>query len=230
MRKKNMLIAAVASLVVLATVGGTLAFFTDTETAVNVVTMGNVNIEIDEDPTNSIEDDPRYDFGYEFIEDGTGFKYTGVVPNDTVYKIADIHNIGANSAYVRLKIDTTITAANGDPLLSDGIRYMHTSPSTEGGFAERKFADDGYYYYEDILLDKNSAEEQKPDADCFEFLHHVLIPETWGNEYAGATIKINIIAEAIQSDNVEVGEVQGAEATKAAFSQIDSSDIIPFKK
>ena len=44
MKKRTKLITAAVSLGALMTVGGTLAWFTDSETATNVVTTGNVNV------------------------------------------------------------------------------------------------------------------------------------------------------------------------------------------
>ena len=49
MKKKVALTAAAVALVGTLAVGGTLAWFTDTETATNVVTMGKVDILLKED-------------------------------------------------------------------------------------------------------------------------------------------------------------------------------------
>ena len=48
MKKKYALALAAAAMVGTLAVGGTLAWFTDTETATNVVTMGNVDITLSE--------------------------------------------------------------------------------------------------------------------------------------------------------------------------------------
>ena len=49
MRRKVALTAAAVAMVGTLAVGGTLAWFTDTETATNVVTLGNVDIVLNED-------------------------------------------------------------------------------------------------------------------------------------------------------------------------------------
>ena len=49
MKKKVALTAAAVAMVGTLAVGGTLAWFTDTETATNVVTMGEVDIKLSED-------------------------------------------------------------------------------------------------------------------------------------------------------------------------------------
>ena len=49
MKKKSILMAAIAvMLVAVLVVGGTLAYFTDTKSATNTFTMGNVKIALDE--------------------------------------------------------------------------------------------------------------------------------------------------------------------------------------
>ena len=53
MKKKTILVAAIAVMLVAAlVVGGTLAYFTDTKTADNTFTMGNVAITLDEKNAN----------------------------------------------------------------------------------------------------------------------------------------------------------------------------------
>lgn len=227
MKKKSALIAVVAALGILVSVGGSMAFFTDTETATNTVTLGNVNITVDEEPTKGIlqeaSEDGQISYTWNEEADGT-WTYGNVVSKDTIHKIADILNDGKNSAYVRVKIETTVMNANGDPMSTEGIRYMHRQP--DDSYTDRAFSDDGYYYHDRVLLDSSSA---VANEDCFRFLDQVLIP-AWGNEYAGATISIKIVAEAIQSDHVEVGAATGAEATKAAFATVTADQIVKYNK
>ncbi len=49
MNKKILSLVAVVALVIVAVVGGTLAYFTDTDSADNVFTVGNVDIQLNED-------------------------------------------------------------------------------------------------------------------------------------------------------------------------------------
>lgn len=91
MRKKIGLIAATAALGALLVVGGTLAWFTDTETATNVVTTGNVQIAIQE---NGDKMDP-----------GERLTFAGAqTPGQSLDKKVEILNIGKNDAYIRVKI------------------------------------------------------------------------------------------------------------------------------
>ena len=91
MKKKYALALAAAAMVGTLAVGGTLAWFTDTETATNVVTMGNVDITLSE---AGGEDGA--------IIDG-GLEYTDVMPGDKFQKTVTIKNNG-NDAYVRAVI------------------------------------------------------------------------------------------------------------------------------
>ena len=84
MKKKN-LIAVAIILALLLVIGGMIAYFTDTDTATNVFTLGNVDISIDEvfEPTDA----------------------QGLVPGDTVNKAPSISNDSdAASAYVFAEI------------------------------------------------------------------------------------------------------------------------------
>ena len=68
MKKKVALTAAAVALVGTLAVGGTLAWFTDTETATNVVTMGEVDIRLSEDG------------GKDGIIGNNGLEYDNVMP------------------------------------------------------------------------------------------------------------------------------------------------------
>lgn len=124
--KKLIVLIAVAALVALAIVGATLALFTDKKEVTNVVTMGNVMIELTE---------PAFDYGDNTISD--------VVPRQEIGKDPTIENVGINDAYIRAKITyeglTTAQAAELEALLDINLA---------GGWAK---AADGYYYYWDVL-------------------------------------------------------------------------------
>lgn len=103
MKKKLGLITATVALGALLAVGGTLAWFTDTETATNVVTTGNVQVAIQENGTE--------------MEPGGGIEFEGPqTPGQTLDKAVAIINKGANDAYVRVQItndaDLNLTFSN----------------------------------------------------------------------------------------------------------------------
>jgi len=84
MKKRKIILAAVA-LLALFFIGGTMAYFTDQEHAVNTFTLGNVDITLTEtswDSTNA----------------------EGLLPGATVAKNPVINNVGTSPAYVFLEV------------------------------------------------------------------------------------------------------------------------------
>lgn len=92
MKKKSILLGATAVMLVAAmSIGGMLAYFTDTDTEENTFTVGDVKIQVNET-----------------FEQGSIAN-----PGVAVSKNPTIENIGANDAYVRMKV-----------VLSDGMAWM----------------------------------------------------------------------------------------------------------
>lgn len=97
MKKKITAIFLCVALVAIAIVGASLAYFTDTKTAENTFTMGNVQITLDETNVN----------GQGRVTSNTYNTYPGAV----VTKDPIVHNIGANAAYIRatVKVENWVT-------------------------------------------------------------------------------------------------------------------------
>ena len=96
MKKKSILMAAIAvMLVAVLVVGGTLAYFTDTKSANNTFTMGNVAITLDETDVNN----PA-------ARTTKGNTYN-VYPGQTVKKDPIVHNTGKNAAYIRATVNVS---------------------------------------------------------------------------------------------------------------------------
>lgn len=118
MKKKILAISLVVSLVAVAALGVTLAYFTDTDTVDNVFTMGNVEIMLRE---------PGWD-GYDFDDEEIGTpdptnaalgynEAKPLLPGDTAAKDPQVKNTGSNGAYVRMKV--TISNYSGFQEASD---------------------------------------------------------------------------------------------------------------
>ena len=91
MKKKSILMAAIAvMLVAVLVVGGTLAYFTDTKSATNTFTVGDVKIKLDESNVNDPDGDRV-----------TSNEYTGMLPGIQYKKDPVVTNTGKNGAYVR---------------------------------------------------------------------------------------------------------------------------------
>ena len=91
-KKKITALFLLVAVLAAAVTGVTLAYFTDTDSAVNTFTVGDIEINL-----------------YEIGEDGTtkvepGLSYEKVLPGVPVAKAPYVENIGSNDAYVRLRV------------------------------------------------------------------------------------------------------------------------------
>lgn len=143
MKKKSILVVAIAVMLVAAlVVGGTLAYFTDTKAKDNVFTVGNVSIQLiestyhregnDNSGDKDIPDPTHTASGMKYVTDGhkaftdaeikadaekyadyIGTKGVGMVPGRGVAKCPYVINTGANAAYIRIRVMVP-SAANKD--------------------------------------------------------------------------------------------------------------------
>jgi len=196
--KNKKLIAAVAAaaLVAVIGVGATLAYFTDSDEAKNVLTLGAVDIELTE---------PNYKGDAE---------YENIVPGDVIVKDPIITLASTSEdAYVRVKLEIDIKKqifsedgkeVLGENELENGLEdeaikdLMNGTDDTEGLSAQIQAngwyfnEEEGYYYFnEKLTQDSNKAI----------FFRQVNIPFDWDNDMADTIIRVNVYAEAIQADN-----------------------------
>lgn len=143
MKKKSILVVAIAVMLVAAlVVGGTLAYFTDTKAKDNVFTVGNVSIQLiestyhregnDNSGDKDIPDPTHTASGMKYVTDGhkaftndeikadaekyanyIGTKGVGMVPGRGVAKCPYVINTGDNAAYIRIRVMVP-SAANKD--------------------------------------------------------------------------------------------------------------------
>ena len=182
--KKWKIVALCTVLACLAIVAsGTLAYFTASETAHNVITSGGVAIQLIEQTQN---------------EDGSLVPWKnvgGVMPGAEISKIVTVKNTGASDAWVRIKVEKTITLARGvqgTPDLSLVRLDINTEDWTEQG---------GYYYYNHSL---------KPGETTKPLFKTVTFAPEMGNMYQNSKADIVVQADAVQVAN------NGASATVAA--------------
>ena len=104
MKKKIFAICLVVALAATAIVGGTLAYFTDTDAATNTFTVGNVKIAIREefDPDTAV-----------------------LIPGKDINKDVFVKNTGAQDAYVRVHIAIPTSVDDGDPSLDASKNFLH---------------------------------------------------------------------------------------------------------
>lgn len=172
--KRKLFFIAVIVICLSLTAYGTLAYFTAEDTAHNIITSGNVDIELrewaDEDKTEP------------FPEEGI----SGVMPNTSVTKIVEVENTGSGSAWVRVKVDNYVVFALGDEIESDSDKLIidfNTKDWTRKG---------EYYYYNTPLA---------AGATTVPLFTSVYFDAAMGNEYQNATARVVVSAQAVQSAN-----------------------------
>lgn len=186
MKKKVALTAAAVALVGTLAVGGTLAWFTDTETATNVVTTGHVDISVMEKDSAAGTYEEKNDSGLTL--DG---KY---VPNATVDKFVTVkNNNNSSKAWIRVKIEMPYSM-NDAVLKGKNEKWIKNTADSS----------DEYYYYTDAV-DANQS--------TGELITGIQLPN-WGNDMTDQGtlntetnkivngINIEVIAEAVQADNI----------------------------
>ena len=143
MKKKLTVIFLCVALVAIAIVGASLAYFTDTKSATNTFTVGNVSIDLiesryhregnDNSGDTSIPDPTQTASGMKYVTDGhkaftddeikadaatyaesyLAVKGENMVPGRGVAKCPYVINTGANDAYIRIRVMVP-SAANND--------------------------------------------------------------------------------------------------------------------
>lgn len=168
-KKKILSLALAASLAAVAIVGSSLAYFTDKEEKTNILTIGNVDITLTE---------PNWDAaGAEEAKE--------MYPGEAVAKDPTVTNVGANPAFVRVKVEwpedveLSVRTDYQDDKLGDNWD-LHT---------------DGYYYYTKVL--------QMGETTDALFDQIVLSTETTNGD-AETPYNIVVTAEAIQAQGAAV--------------------------
>lgn len=115
MKKKTILVAAIAVMLVAAlVVGGTLAYFTDkSEVKDNVFTVGNVDIELKE----NFEQNSK-------LLPATGSAQQGTLQNGVTKEIS-VESTGSEAAYVRVHIAIPSILDDGDPTFDAKNNVLH---------------------------------------------------------------------------------------------------------
>ena len=154
---------------------GTMAYFTAEKTATNVITSGNINIELKEMaiPEEGGDLVPFQD-------------KTGVMPGAKISKIVSIKNIGGQSAYVRIQLDKFITLAEG--ITGEADLSLVTMDINTVDWTEKE----GYYYYNTPL---KSGEETEP------LFNTVTFDKEMSNIYQDSKAEIKVNAQATQVAN-----------------------------
>ena len=169
--KKRILVLSLIALLLSLCVTGTLAYFTVEETETNVITAGNIDIDL-------IETDAK----------GRPFRdVCGVVPGAKIDKIVNVKNVSDNPCWVRVSVKKAI-------YLAFGVRGIPNPSLVKINFNNTEWIEkDGYYYYKEPLLPGETTK-----APLFT---QVTFDKAMNNLYEGSKAIISVCAHAVQSAN-----------------------------
>ena len=195
MKKKTFALALMA-IYVAVLVGGSLAYFTAEDRAVNVITIGKVDIEIVE---YHKEDGELKEIHYDdtLPDKGMPDSFKNVEPGQRIVKKVDIEDRGKSTAWIRAKIIDGITAAEnlGGAALADGvIRYNVNALQTIEQMPGTWTQEGEYWYYSEPV----KAGEAITLFDVVTF-----DGPSMGNEYQGCVTNIQIHADAVQYEGLQ---------------------------
>ena len=128
-KRKIILLASALCLVAVLAIGGSLAYFTDSEEATNTFTVGNVDITLTEPNWTSTgsQDAPE------------------VYPTEPLAKDPTVENTGANPCFVRIRV-------TGWDCLSPAGNITYRTDYVTGKLGEYwVLHTDGYFYYTKVL-------------------------------------------------------------------------------
>lgn len=193
MKKKITAIFLCVALVAIAIVGASLAYFTDTKTATNTFTMGNVQIKLDETNVNDTEGDRV-----------TRNEYN-VYPGAVVTKDPIVHNTGKNAAWIRAKVEVKDWATNCTkyPTNADGKMEMEKTLANllTTGLGTGWSVVDVKPVGNDVTFVLMYADKLAVGADTTAMFQQVKVPAGLQNGQEFGTIKVT--AEAIQTDSFD---------------------------
>ncbi len=211
-KKKIVTIALAAVIAVMAIAGASLAYFTDTKTAENTFTMGNVKIKLDETNITDPEGE-RVTANTYGIED--------VYPGATLVKDPIVHNVGKNPAYVR----AIVTVGNGmkwlglynedvtaAPTKDAFIALINNTLGENWGIESIKSVTNAESGTTDFVATLKYTEVLEPNTDTTAMFSKIKISEKVTNEDVTNRIgsdgkfNIDVKAEAIQTNGFATWE------------------------
>lgn len=208
---KALLVVACALLLVAASVFGTMAYLTSTDTVTNTFTVGKVNIKLDEAQVNADGKPIKKDGAIvEKAADAERVKENSykLLPGHTYTKDPTVTvEAGSEASYVRQMVTVTFDKVLTDAQLATQLDGIFTGYDANWVRNDKKVetkTKDGAKYtvitYEYRYKDKVAA--TTTDTKLPALFTGIKVPETWTNDDLAAlgNIEINIVAHAIQAD------------------------------
>jgi alternate signal-mediated exported protein len=188
MKKRTAVLVVALALVAAAAVTGTWAYFTTQAQVRNVITTGTIQITLNDPAQNSAQD--------------TVASLRDLMPGVAVEKAVNVTNDDADTAgaaWVRVKVETRITAADGTALDSTFPYDGQQLPAVEIDYAENGWLHvpgDDYYYYATPL------DRGEQTTDLFDTL---TLNRYLPNDYQSCTVDVVVTAQAVQVRNNDNG-------------------------
>ena len=186
---------------------GSLAYFTAEETAHNVITSGNVDIELQELRQN---------------EDGTFEQFrdiVGVMPGVSVSKIVQVKNTGFGDAYVRIAVESSIELADGSLASAEDLeKYLRLDFNADAWTCV-----DGWWYYaaDDSFGHPGILSPRLVTEPLFE---NLTFDASMPNEYMGSVATVTVTVQAVQSAHNPDDPTLGPLAAKGWPSSADVAE------
>ena len=135
MSKKKIISLVCVCALVLTAIGGTLAYLTDKDQAVNVFSVGNVDISLSEtvEVNNGKTGDDKVIYANKVSTTNGTTTFSGLMPGNTIVKTPKITNNGSNAAYVRV----VVTVNNKDELYAAIDNYYKGLGYTDAQIQEK---------------------------------------------------------------------------------------------
>lgn len=177
MSKKQKILLISLALLIVATIGGTSAFFVTSDRAHNVITTDGVSIDLIEN-TNRVG------------VDGRPIPFTNInnaMPGDTFSKIPQVKNTDHGDVWVRILVKNSVKNADGAVVSApnDAITANYNTHNWLNG-------GDGYYYYYRALKAGETTEPLFTEASLSEGL---------ATTFADASFNIELTAQGVQVAN-----------------------------
>lgn len=192
MGKKKIIGLCLAVGLMVGVVGGSLAWFTDKDTATNsFATEGN---------------GPGQSNGIKIEEDFDKDTAGSMLPGTTATKAVQVENKATYDQYIRVKLtkvwkdkDGNVIDKVGETKLDDKFIELNFGENL-GTEANKWTYKDGYYYYNSIVEKADATDKAGPDITS-KLLESVTLSKDVENIYKNIKFDVKVDAEGIQSEN-----------------------------
>ena len=203
MGKKKIIGLCLAVGLMVGVIGGSLAWFTDSDTVTNsFATEGN---------------GPGQSNGIKIEEDFDKTTAGSMLPGTTATKAVQVENKATYDQYIRVKLtkvwkdkDGNVIDKVGETKLDD--KFIELNFGENLGTGAGKWTDrtsvDGYYYYNTAVAASDGVDNSGPDLTN-KLLESVKLSNKADNLYKGLKFDVIVEAESIQAANGAAGEAWG---------------------